>query len=541
VSLSELMARSIESVDILLRALRDTVREGDLQDGAHARRLSELGRERILGVPPVRALVVFDEKGRMIALSRAHPPPKINVADRDYFIAQRGQAEDRLFIGVPTINRVNQEWTINLARRLTGADGSFAGVVLATLEPLYYERVYAAINLDPGSSIAMFRGDGVLLARHPHSEEMMGKAIGDTPFRRALGRSTAPVVVRAVGGIDQVRRILAGRFLADFPIYVGVTSREDAVLADWRQGVELTAAVMAAVLLALGALTVMLLQQARQREAAERRIVAASIRAESASQAKSAFLANMSHELRTPLNAIIGFAEILDSQMFGPLANDRQREYVRDIHASGEHLRDLVSDILDLAKIEAGKWELEFQPCRLAQVFGEVEKIMHGLAEHAGVALSLCPPTDGAEVFADRLALRQMLINLLGNSIKFTPAGGQISMTAQRDGDASVIQVADNGPGINPQDIERVLEPFEMGDGMLRRPKQDTGLGLALTKALAEQHGGYLAIDSRPGGGTTIRITLPSAAGVRLNAPTAAKDPELAAARSGAFASETAL
>src|SRR5258708_20112830 len=183
IALSELMARSIESVDILLHSVAETVGEGNLADPALAQRLHEVTRERILGVPSLRALVVFDAAGRMVAFSRWHPPPAIHVEDRDYFIALRAQQSDDLHIGAPTLNRVNGEWTINVGRRLSNPDGSFAGVALATLEPLYYEQVYAAINLDRCATIAMFRADGVLLPRHPHAEEIMARSAGNTAFR----------------------------------------------------------------------------------------------------------------------------------------------------------------------------------------------------------------------------------------------------------------------------------------------------------------------------------------------------------------------
>src|SRR5712692_1440815 len=192
VALSELMARSIDSVDILLHSVAETIDTGDL------------------GVPSLRALIVFDAEGKIVAFSRWHPPPAIHVEDRDYFIALRAEQTDALYIGVPTLNRINGEWTINVGRRLSHPDGSFAGVALATLEPLYYEQVYATINLDRGGTIAMFRADGVLLARHPHAEEMMGRSVGDTEFRRALGRSTTPVVARVTGRIDGKRRIVSG-------------------------------------------------------------------------------------------------------------------------------------------------------------------------------------------------------------------------------------------------------------------------------------------------------------------------------------------
>ncbi|MBL8705834.1 MAG: hypothetical protein JNM30_13350 [Rhodospirillales bacterium] len=513
VALSELVARSVESVDILLRGLRETALQQPLDNQAHLARLSTVGRERIYGLPPVRALVVIDAGGDIVSFSRGHPPPKVNVVDRDYFIAARDQKADSLVIGTPTLNRINGEWTINLARRISGPDGAFLGVVLATLEPLYYEQVFAAINLTPGGTIALFSTDGVLMARHPHAAERMGKPIGDTSFRRELMRSDGQATTRGIGGIDGIPRVIAGRFLRDIPLYIAVSQSEHLVLSDWRQDTWNSAILVSTVLCALGLLAHLLLYQLGKLEVAERAIIAARHDAERASRAKSAFLANMSHELRTPLNAIVGFAELLDSKLFGPMPHPKQHEYLKDIRASGEHLRDLVSDILDLAKIEAEKWTLNPAVVDARVECEQVAAIMHGLADRKRVALALALPDGAIEAYADPRVLRQMLINLVGNAIKFTPEGGTVTIEAHRRDGACEFVIRDTGVGIKPQDIARVLEPFEQGDSMMPRPGKETGLGLALTKAFAELHGGTLALESTVGVGTTITVTLPAAPG----------------------------
>ncbi len=513
VALSELVARSVESVDILLRGLRETALQASLDDATHLARLSQIGQERIYGLPPVRALVVINARGDLVSLSRSHPPPKVNVADRDYFRALVDPKEDLLAIGTPTLNRVNGEWTINVARRIGGPDGAFLGVVLATLEPLYYERVFAAINLTPEGTIALFRADGVLMARHPHASEHMGKPIGTTDFRRVLmQRSDGRATTRAIGAIDGIPRIIAGRFLRDIPLYIAVSQSEHLILADWRQDTWNSGILVATVLCALGLLTHLLLHQLGRLEAAERTIVAARQDAERANRAKSAFLANMSHELRTPLNAIVGFAELLDSKIFGAM-QPKQHEYLQDIRTSGEHLRDLVSDILDLAKIEADKWTL--RPAEVdARLEGEqVAAILRGLAEAKRIALVTSFDEGPVAAMADPRVLRQMLINLVGNAIKFTPEDGTVTIDARRQGQGCAFKVVDTGIGIKPQDIARVLEPFEQGDSLLPRPGKETGLGLALTKAFAELHGGWLALESTLGVGTAITIWLPDAPG----------------------------
>jgi two-component system, cell cycle sensor histidine kinase PleC len=530
VALSEVMARSLDSVDILLRSVAETVATGDLGDADFTRRLHDAMRERVLGVPSIRALVVFDAGGRMIAFSRWHPPPSIQVEDRDYFVALRDQPGEGLFVGVPTVNRVNGEWTINIARRLANPDGSFAGVALATLEPLYYEQVYAAINLRPGGTIAMFRGDGILLARHPHAEDLMGKQRGDTPIRRILGRSTEPVAARVVSTIDGEARIAAARYLPAFPIYLTMSQREDIVLAGWRGETLLLLAGMVAVLLVLGLLATRMLQQAVLREAAEREILAAKLRAEAASEAKTSFLANMSHELRTPLNAILGFSEMIRDRLHGADGATRYCEYAGDIHASGTHLLDLVNDVLDLSRIEAGRYQLHLEPIDLVKTVAACLSIVQSRAVAKRITIETDIAEEVAPIDADERAVKQVLLNLLSNAVKFSPHDGKIAVIARLSpGGDTELRVVDHGIGIAEEALARIFEPFGRGDHMHAQPEEGIGLGLSISRKLMSLHGGVLLLDSAIGIGTTAIIRFPAAP----SQSSAALDPAAAASDAG--------
>jgi signal transduction histidine kinase len=512
VALSEMMARSLDSVDILLRSVAETTATGELDDPDFANRLHDAMRERILGVPSMRALVVIDADGRMVAFSRWHPPPSIQVADRDYFIALRDRPGNELFIGVPTINRINNEWTINIARRLSKTDGSFAGVALATLEPLYYEKVYAAINLSPGGTIALFRSDGVLLARHPHAEEMIGTPVGDTPFRRYLRDSTQPTALRIISSIDGEPRIAAGRFLSAFPVYLTVSQRESFVLAAWRRESLLLLAGMSVVLVALGLLTARMLQQAVLREAAEREILAAKLRAEAASEAKTSFLANMSHELRTPLNAILGFSEMIRDRLHGPDGATRYCEYAGDIHASGTHLLDLVNDVLDMSKIEAGRYQLHLEYVDVPKTVAACLSIVQSRAAAKGITIETELIAGLPPIHADERAFKQVLLNLLTNAVKFSPNGGTITVAARHSaGGETELCVVDHGVGIADEALARIFEPFGRGDHMHAQPEEGIGLGLSISRKLMSLHGGVLLLDSVVGLGTTAIIRFPAA------------------------------
>lgn len=248
-----------------------------------------------------------------------------------------------------------------------------------------------------------------------------------------------------------------------------------------------------------------------ERKRHEMELLDARERAETASRTKSRFLANMSHELRTPLNAIIGFSEILRMQMFGGLGHPRYMEYAQLINESGALLLDLISDILDMSKIEAGKYELHPETLDAPGLIDSCIRLVRGRAEENGIHLAKkveCGP-DGAELVADERALKQILLNLLSNSAKFTPAGGRITIGVVDCGDTLRFTVSDTGRGIPQDQIARLGQPFEQIATDAALSKEGTGLGLALVRSLAELHGGNMVIESEPGIGTTVTVTLP--------------------------------
>jgi cell cycle sensor histidine kinase DivJ len=227
--------------------------------------------------------------------------------------------------------------------------------------------------------------------------------------------------------------------------------------------------------------------------------------------AKNRFLAAVSHELRTPLNAILGFSDMLAHEMFGPFADPRQKEYVGLIHESGTHLLSVVNSILDVSKIESGAYPIHPEPFVFADAVEMCRSMMAHQASVKPVSLHVALGSDVGEVCADRRAVQQILINLVSNAVKFTPAGGSVVIGARRTGEQLRFWVSDTGIGIPPDDLDRLGQPFTQVQNDYTRQFEGTGLGLSLVKGLVALHEGAMTIESAPGDGTTVTITVPIA------------------------------
>lgn len=252
-----------------------------------------------------------------------------------------------------------------------------------------------------------------------------------------------------------------------------------------------------------------IMQDVTEAQIHERALMEAKESAERAYAAKSQFLANMSHELRTPLNAIIGFSEMMQQQLLGPIGNDRYLDYIKGIRESGEHLLDLITDILDMSKIEAGKYEIDTEELNLTKVIRLAVHMIEGRAMESGIRVIPKLPNDNLQIVADRRAVMQIMLNLLSNAVKFSHANGVVEVETVEHENHVSIRVKDHGIGIPANKLGTITNPFEQAANQYTRSHEGSGLGLSITKELAELHGGGIHIESQVDVGTTVTIRLP--------------------------------
>jgi cell cycle sensor histidine kinase DivJ len=383
----------------------------------------------------------------------------------------------------------------------------FTALVVATLALRAFQRrheqdlaksdanamSYRALTDNAVDLITCHAPDGTVLYASPAAEEMLG-------LRAHELRGLSPAMIVHIQDLKQVQHAfmraaqgwpqtlsfrLRRRDGAYVPVEMRVQQGENGIVAVTRD---------------VSAAKAVVVELAAQRN-----------QADEALKARTRFLASVTHELRTPLNAIIGFSDVMRNEIFGPVGHTKYREYADHIRNSGMHLVDIVSDLLDMSKIEAGKFTIERTHCNVQAIAGECIAMVKGQAAEAGVEVFVDVPA-GVSLSADARALRQCFVNLLSNAIKFTPTDGRVTLSARARGDDVVIAVTDTGVGIPERDLARIGKPFEQVEGALQRQHKGTGLGLSLVKALTELHGGTMTIESALGDGTTVTLRIPAVA-----------------------------
>lgn len=441
-------------------------------------------------------LGIIDEYGKYI-LSNLPNHKVLDLSDREHFRVHIARDTGQLFISKPVLGRASGKWSLQLTRRINKPDGSFGGVVVVSLDPLYFTQLYADVNLGPHSVITLLGLDGIVRARKSGKDEQVGQSLANSPILVAAGKE-ASGTLKLTSSIDKIDRFFAYRVLFDYPLMVIVGSDRNEALAETRH--------RAWTYLAFGGLiTLTVLAFSWGISLLLARLEQSRAKAEEANRLKSEFLASMSHELRTPLNGIIGYAELLQES-----TDDQDlREYAGTIHSSGSHLLELVNSILDLAKIEAGRFELAPTLEPLQPLLQRVVQAHQPQADGKGLALNLEIDRDvPRQLLCDHLRLTQVLNNLVHNGVKFTDRG-TVDVSVRKDGKRIRFAVRDSGPGIAPADQETIFDKFRQGESFATRRQGGSGLGLALSRQLVELLGGRLTLQSEPGRGSEFYFTLP--------------------------------
>ncbi|NBX03672.1 MAG: hybrid sensor histidine kinase/response regulator [Alphaproteobacteria bacterium] len=422
-----------------------------------------------------------------------------SLVGQKLFERMRAADDADVFIG-KHYTEDNQSLII-MSRRFNKLDGNFGGIVVAAINPKYFVDFYDSIGTGSEKYMALMLRDGTVLASGSSVSVSDERAAREWLVEQEIFGSDVRSTMNETNDEGQV--IVALKALGHIPVAVSIVTHNKDFLSDWRQSRLRDIGFLALFIIFGSTLSFFAIATARQIMRVEESESAAIL----ASQAKSEFLANMSHELRTPLNAIIGFSEMINSGYFGPL-NPKQKERIHDINLCGTHLLQLITDILEFSKGDAGKLELIEEKVDMAEMVNESVRIMNGKIRTKGIHLVVAIDPDTHNLNGDKRKIRQVLINLLSNAVKFTPEGGTITVSVRPDQQGNInMIVSDTGIGIAESDIPKALSVF----GQVHRSKshEGTGLGLPLCKMYADLHDGKLLLTSRLGEGTTVRVIFP--------------------------------
>jgi signal transduction histidine kinase len=501
--IAEYSDRTFQAVDILLQELVNRYEVTDWAEIANNRTIWRHLNSVADALPQLRSIWFTDQNGYMQLYSGEWPTPNHDSIDRGYFRAHAFGLVSGLHLAEPLAGKYTGRWFVPVSQAFVARKHSFRGVITAAVEPAYYIPKLREHTACDQCSVTVARSDGVVLMGADPDSGVIDPA--DVPKERLpdldrRARDASGSAVFASTALDaRLRSELYG-------LLVKVTVPREAVTALWWDRTRYLFLIGG--LAGLGLLFLLFRARAYERALIGARQEAETARAahDRANHAKSEFLATMSHELRTPLNAVLGFAQMIRDEVMGP-GNPQYRRYASDIHDSGSHLLSLLNDVLDLSKIEAGRLDLQEVSVSLDDVFDSTRKLTAGRASQGRVTLDF--EQTGLVLNADERALKQMLLNLVTNAIKFTPHGGRVTVNAVADDQTLQLRVKDTGCGMTQDQVAKSLEKFGQSGAPGQQQGEGTGLGLNVTSALASLHGGNLLIDSVPGDGTTVTIALP--------------------------------
>lgn len=485
--------RTLHEIDVTLQSFAQRHVEGGL---ANARKIIDHGW---YDANLIHHFSVFDADGSLIFRSEGRDPVEA-VGRQALYSFHRGTGQTLMFVGAPYIGSATGRPLLRFSRRLETPEGGFAGIVVANVDPDQLSDFYQQAMVGPQGTVSLVGLDRLVLAIAAGSGQPgIGARVDDAGLWEGLSRSLTGSY-RQTADTDGLARVFVYRQVQGYPVVVKVgvalADIEDAV-APLRRHLQIIV-----ILLTVSIVIVAVFLIIQHRNAEQLRAALAVNRD---------FLARVSHELRTPLNAILGFSEVIKDQILGPNAGPRYTEYARDIHNSGQHLLNLINDILDLSRLQAGRMDLHMERLEIQPAVEWAIRIITPQAQDKAIRVDCAVDPDVTHIVADERALKQMLLNLLTNAVKFTSAGGRILVTASHgDGGNCVLRIADNGIGMTPEQLRQAVVPFGQVSAMTTRPGQGTGLGLSIVKSLIEAHGGRMRIDSLPGRGSQVTLEFAS-------------------------------
>ena len=512
IKLSAYVDQNFDASFLLLDSVVQLVDARGVQDADGLRRamsgpaLHQVLRDRMSALPQIDVVSVIADNGDIINSTRSYPPPRINLADRDYFVEamESGHATGKRRISAPIANRVNGAWTFYISHKLTGNKGQFIGMAVVGLRSSFFSEFFEKIQPASSSTISLFRDDYLLLSRWPLDEKLLGETFrsGAMPGILQNNPSGAGVIFYDEPRFSEAsvnnRHLIGVRRLDRYPGLLTVTVPDAIYLKQWRQLMWSIAGVTALALAVSGFFLWLLTSLLKRRDADLVHLNMLKKRAEDASLAKSKFLSLVSHELRTPLNGLLGSSELLK----GTPLNREQQEYADMVQASSLQLRDIINDVLDVSTIEAGNLVIQksqFSPRELA---AGVVALYEQNARVKNLALEF--EADGNlpdRCLGDSMRLRQVLSNLVNNAIKFTDTG-RVKVVAGGEPAASGgftlrFEIFDTGVGIREEDLKHLFQPFNQLDSKISRRHGGTGLGLFISKKLVGLMQGRIGVCSR--------------------------------------------
>ncbi len=463
--------------------------------------------------PQLAAMMMINEKGAIEIAVHAHTYEgwtdyRKSLANSDPFVTLEQNPDMETYIGTHFDRNSKFANLIIIARRINKLDGSFGGIMLAAIPPTYFMDFFRSIDVGNSRDLNLMMKNGYNFMQDiPQNGKLQTPIvnhiladISNTNDKLASAKNNGTFIEK----VEDSQKIVAFKRSARFPLITSIMVDEQEFLENFWHERKKDLSFLAVFMIFGSALSVFALTLARQIIRIEESEAAAIL----ASQAKSEFLANMSHELRTPLNAIIGFSEMMNSGYFGPL-NAKQKERMQDINLCGTHLLQLITDILEFSKGDAGKLEIVEEKVNVGDIISETTRMLGDRIKAKEIQTTLNISPSLPLLFADRRKMKQILINLLSNAVKFTPQKGHILVDAFLEANGiMVLEVTDNGVGIAPEDIPKALSIF--GQVHRSRSHEGTGLGLPLCRMFTELHGGKLTLTSQVGEGTKVRITFPA-------------------------------